>query len=81
MPPKPKKPAAKKVVPPAPVQKKIVKKAPKKVKKPPEPFRITKYLTECAESISKFFRFIFRGDFEPRKKELIDASLTFVHYN
>lgn len=80
MPPKPKKPAAHKVVPPAPVQKKI-KKATKKVKKPPEPFRITKYLSECAESISKFFRFIFRGDFEPRKKELIDASITFVHYN
>lgn len=60
----------------------VAKKKPKgkKPKKPP-PLTVKQYLLDSLTSISNFFSFVFASDFTPRTKELVDASITFMHYN
>lgn len=73
------KPAAPKRAPvPAPAPKKRpVRKKKVEVKKPET---IKQYLLDSLESIGKFFQFVFASDMKPREQELLDASVTFVHY-
>lgn len=49
-------------------------------KKKPE-FSLKTYIEESVASISNFFSFVFAGDFAPRRKELMDASIVYLHYN
>lgn len=52
----------------------------KKSKKPP-PFSVKQYLIDSVTGISNFFTFVFASDYTPRQNELVDASITFLHYN
>lgn len=52
----------------------------KKSKKPP-PFSVKQYIIDSLTGISNFFTFVFASDYTPRQKELVDASITFLHYN
>ena len=44
-------------------------------------FNLKNYLLDAFSVVSEFFYFVFAGDFEPRKKALVDASMTYLHYN
>lgn len=52
-----------------------------RIPKKPPPFSIKRYIEESLVSISSFFQFVFAGNFAPRQKQLLDASITFIHYN
>lgn len=81
--PVPKKEPVKVPPAPSPVQKPVAKNAAhssnKKAKK--RPFSFKHYFEESLESITKFFQFVFAGDYRPRQEELLEAAITFMHYN
>lgn len=44
------------------------------------PFDFKRYISESLNSIAKFFQFVFAGDFVAREKDLLQGSISFMHY-